>query len=368
MILEVGNGKPSGEVVDLGDVALLPRLLNAHTHLEFSDHQKPVGYPGIAFSEWLKLVISTRVAGSPDQKSKAILAGSQELWNTGTVLAAEITTPPVNHGSLSGEVELASFAEVLGLHPSRFAERLTACEEHVSHHPLSGFSPHAPYSISSRGLELVFEHAAKTSKPIAMHVAESTEERELLTTGKGPMADFLNEMGLNAADHFPWHERPFERLIHRFSGLNHVFLVHGNDLNETEIQQLANYPQITVVYCPRTHHFFRFATHPIKRLVDAGVRVVLGTDSRASNPDLDLWKEVQFVLQHHQEIEPNQVIAMGTRMPAEAFRLAFGIKRPWGALSTGFSAQMGMVRTSADNHDQLFRDLSSNGYQNFQLS
>lgn len=367
-ITEVGVGKPSGEVIDLGEVALLPRLINSHTHLEFSDQQTPVGQAGIAFPEWLKLVISTRGSANPVRTSEAIQKGVKELWDTGTVLAAEIATPPVDNIASSQELVIATFAEVLGLHDGRLQERLTAGLEHVIGHSMTGFSPHAPYSISRAGLDLVFKKSIEMRKPIAMHVAESPEERELLVTGKGSLADFLTEMGLPVNDFFPWDQSPFVSLIQRFADLPHTFLIHGNDLDAIEIKELARYPQITVVYCPRTHDFFRFPTHPLERLLKAGVRVALGTDSRVSNPDLSLWREIQFVLNHHQQIEPLQVLGMGTTMPAEAFRLAFSREIKSGQLSPGYKAEIGFVETSADNPDQLFSDLSHNDYQNLLLT
>ena len=200
-----------------------------------------------------------------------------------------------------------------------------------------------------------------------MHVAESPEERELLLTGGGKLAEMLESLGLTIRAHFPWSREPFVDLFESFAKLPNTFLVHGNDLTDTEILSLAKCPQITVVYCPRTHHFFRFAKHPVQKMLRAGIRVVLGTDSRASNPDLNLWREIQFLLSHRQEIDPETVLKMGSLFPAEAFRLAFPKLAAMGSLQPGHVAQMGWVTTSAKDLDQLYRDLSVNDYQNLQL-
>ena len=366
-ITEVGSGKPSGDVLDLGDVALLPRLINSHTHLEFSDCKSPIGYPGIAFSEWIKLVIASRFASDPSQKVNNITLGSNELWNTGTVLAAEIATPPFDYTQVKSASEIITFAEVLGIEASRFEERLASATDHLEHHGVGGFSPHSPYSLSIEALGSVLEQAKAIGKPVAMHLAESPDERELLSTGRGQLSDLLKSMGLQPARHFPWSVNPFEHVIHLFSKLPQALLVHGNDLIDSEIEYLSHFSNISVVFCPRTHHFFGFSNHPVEKMLRAGIRVVLGTDSRASNPDLNLWHEVQFVLNHYQQIEPSKVLEMATLVPAGIFRGLLTRQDDLGQLAAGFSAQMGAVATSSDNVGQLYDDLSCNSYQNVVL-
>ncbi len=122
----------------------------------------------------------------------------------------------------------------------------------------------------------------------------------------------LRSLGVWRDDLFPWGDDPFGLLIDRLSNAPRVLLVHGNDLNDAEIHCLQNHPNITVVYCPRTHDFFEYDKHPVDRMLAAGIPVALGTDSRASNPDLNLWREVQFLLQHRSDLAPDEVIRMAT--------------------------------------------------------
>ena len=363
-IVELGSGDVPRDAIDLGDVAILPRLVNAHTHLEFSDLERPVGAPGIAFTDWIKLVIKTRLTASPEAKGRSVLRGAEELWESGTVLAGDIATPPQSYAQLSSELDLISFAEVLGLQDERFRERFEVGSEHCEVHPLSGLSPHAPYSISLGSLEKVIQYASSLRRPIAMHVAESPEERELLSCGSGPMVEMLETIGISTHRHFPWSANPFDQLIQMLGTLSTVFLVHGNDFQRREIEQLAEYKNITVVYCPRTHSFFNFPKHPVTEMQSHGVRVVLGTDSRASNPDLNLWNEVRFLLCERQDIDASQVLKMATLLPAEAMVNAFPQIGPCGAIARGYRASLGMVSTTATTQDQLYRDLSLNEYRN----
>ncbi|MCH1496590.1 MAG: amidohydrolase family protein [Rubripirellula sp.] len=367
-IHEVGSGRPPSDAVDLGDVALLPRLVNAHTHLEFSDLKHPVGTRGIRFTDWIKLVIEQRLTADPEVKDRSIFGGVKELWDSGTIVAGEITTPPQSYAHLSSELDIISFAEILGLQDERFSERFEVGSKHCEMHPLAGLSPHAPYSISSQALEKVLQHARLLRRPVAMHVAESPEERELLSSGDGPMADFLETIGIITKPHFPWSTEPFDHLIQMLGKLPAAFLIHGNDLQQSEIEKLAKHKQITVVYCPRTHDFFDFPMHPVNAMHHQGVRVVLGTDSRASNPDLNLWNEVRFLLNVRQDIEASQVLKMATLLPAEALANAFPQLAPCGAIAAGFRDRLGLVSTTAVTQEQLYRDLSSNDYRNLQLN
>ena len=97
-------------------------------------------------------------------------------------------------------------------------------------------------------------------------------------------------------------------------------------------------------------------------MVNAGIRVALGTDSRASNPDLNLWKEVQYLLNHRQEIPPEEILAMATSVPADAFQRACPSLRPSGQLRAGFRSDFGVVETHATESEQLWRDLSTHPY------
>ncbi|MEC7408424.1 MAG: amidohydrolase family protein [Planctomycetota bacterium] len=361
-IQEIGSGEPPADAVDLGDVAILPRLINSHTHLEFSDHESPVGSPGVSFSEWIKLVIASRRLSNPDSLLSSLTSGLNELWETGTVLAGDIATPPLHYPAWKDQPDLVSFAEVLGLQSDRFKDRFQAAIEHADRLEKGAYSPHAPYSISRDGFEKVIEQALVKNRPVAMHIAESPEERELLTSGTGPLAELLDTMNLAPLEHYPWRGEPFRVLIDGLGQLDSGFLIHGNDLTADEIEYLTRYPQLTVVYCPRTHDFFRFAKHPVDKMVKAGIRVALGTDSRASNPDLNLWKEVQYLLNHRQEIPPEEILAMATSVPADAFQRAWPSLRPSGQLRAGFRSDFGVVETYATESEQLWRDLSTHPY------
>lgn len=356
------SGAPPVDAEDLGDVAVLPHLVNAHTHLEFSALEQPIGEPGISLASWIGLVMASRSAADQANKQQAIELGLQELWATGTAIAGEIMTPPAVYPRSQSVPELTTFAEILGLTSERGRERLSAAEAHLMDHQAGACSPHAPYSVSPELLEAAVRLAVRFQRSLAMHVAESPEERELLVNGSGPLAEVLKSLGVWRDGLFPWGADPFRQLVDRLAKSKAVLLVHGNQLNASETEHLAGFGHVTVVFCPRTHHFFRFGTHPVADMLRCGVRVALGTDSRASNPDLNLWKEVQFLLTHRTDLDPADVLRMATWNGAVALGFA-----GQGAIQPGSCGRLGVVRTAALTVDQLYRDFCDHDYQPIDL-
>lgn len=356
-ITEVAAGRPPADSQDLGDVAILPRLVNAHTHLEFSSLNLPVGEAGISLADWIGLVVQSRIEMDPTSKQRAIKKGLDELWLTGTILAGEIMTPPCQYPAGREIPSLVPFAEVLGLDPLRAEERMTAAAEHLRSVEPAGCSPHAPYSITPADMNATIDLANQFDRPVAMHVAESPEERELLSNASGPLAHALRSLGVWRDGLFPWGSDAFEQIIESLARAKSGLLIHGNQLNLRELDHLAGRNQLTVVYCPRTHHFFQFDRHPVNEMLKRGIRVALGTDSRASNPDLDLWREVQFLLIHRSDLNPADVIRMSTQHGAQALG-----HHVLGVIQKDCLAQLGFVRTEAKTIDQVYHDLAVGEY------
>jgi cytosine/adenosine deaminase-related metal-dependent hydrolase len=164
-----------------------------------------------------------------------------------------------------------------------------------------------------------------------MHLAESREELELLRDGAGPFQELLDERSMWDSGAIPHGSRPLDYL-QLLARAPQSLVVHGNYLDDEERGFLAASRQrMSLVYCPRTHAYFGHVPYPLAETLAAGVRVVLGTDSRASNPDLDLWAEMQFAAKAHPKVTPADVLQMGTLASAEALGCADNV----GSLSAG---------------------------------
>jgi cytosine/adenosine deaminase-related metal-dependent hydrolase len=187
-----------------------------------------------------------------------------------------------------------------------------------------------------------------------MHVAESREELELLRAHSGPLVEVLKSLGAWHPDVLPLGLRPLDYLRLLATG-HRSLLTHGNYLARDEIEFLAAHrDRMSLVYCPRTHAYFGHEPYPLAEALAAGVRVAIGTDSRASNPDLRLLEELRHIARHHPSVSPDSILRMGTLAGAEALGLADHL----GSITPGKRAALAIIPLSAGGADahEFLRD------------
>jgi len=355
-IVGVGEKPPSKlAAIDLGDVALFPGLVNAHTHLEFSDLSEPLGQPGMRLCDWVRHVIASRKRTSRDS-TQAIRQGIVESIRQGVTSLGEIATAPLSAYRGTELSHLVAFQEVIGFSSARKDSILADVRRQFAKPeapPLQagegdlhrGLSPHAPYTVHPKLVAELVGCACQWQVPIAMHLAESPEELELLARGTGPFRDLLEDRGMWDAGAIPPHTKPLDYL-QQLALAPRSLIIHGNYLSGDEIAFLAERrKRMTLVYCPRTHSYFEHPPYPLREMISAGIRVALGTDSRASNPDLSLLGEMRHVAQHHPQVTPAEIFAMGTIAGATSLGLSESI----GSLTPGKFADMIAVPCGATN-------------------
>jgi cytosine/adenosine deaminase-related metal-dependent hydrolase len=298
-------------------VAFLPRLINAHTHLEFSSLPEPC-QPASPFTKWVESVMACRQNQSGNSAS-AIQAGITESLNHGTSAIGEISTtdePPPD-----AALPVLRFRELIGLSPDRIDQQLQIAAQHLhSSASLVGLSPHAPYSVHPDLFESLVQLAGQAELPLTMHLAETTDEIQLLQDGTGRFVDFLSKLGLWRPDIFS-PGSTIQWYLERLASLPHALAVHGNYLSRGELNYLCQQPHVGLAYCPRTHHYFGHQPHPWKQLVQSGATVVIGTDSRASNPDLSVWRELQFLARLNNTLPWSQLLCLATTNAARILNL-----------------------------------------------
>jgi cytosine/adenosine deaminase-related metal-dependent hydrolase len=182
--------------------------------------------------------------------------------------------------------------------------------------------------------------ACNRNLPVAMHIAESREELELLRDGTGPFQQLLEERSMWDDGAIPRGSRPLDYL-RMLAEAPRALVIHGNYLDDEELAFLAaNSERMSLIHCPRTHSYFFHPPFPLPRLSAKGVRVALGTDSRASNPDLDLLGEMRHVARLHPQLDPQDILRMGTLNGA----LALGRENEVGRIAPGMLANLVAIR------------------------
>jgi cytosine/adenosine deaminase-related metal-dependent hydrolase len=341
-----------GTVVDHGEATLLPGLVNAHTHLEFSRLTTPLGAQGIAFHDWVHLVIAHRMSADFDAAA-AVALGLRQSLAAGVTTIGDITTvdpfaffvDPPSAGCV------VSFYELIGVAPdlARLDEFLALSDGPTIRR---GISPHAPYSLSPDVVTTAAARSAARRVPLTFHLAETREELQLLRDGTGPLVDSLRVLGFWADGAIPKAMRPLDYL-RMLEPAHRSLLAHGNYFTAEEIAFLAAHAErMTVVYCPRTHAFFAHDPHPLPKLLAAGARVAVGTDGRCSNPDLNLLDDLRLIARTQPQLSPARIVRLGTLDGARAL----GLDDEIGSLTVGKRADLVALATPsaiADPHEAI---------------
>lgn len=360
--------RPDVPVREHFDCAVLPGLINAHTHLEFSHRTSPFGSPGQPFVSWLAQVIASRRAErdlvTAEERHARWQAGYQELQRCGTCWAADIVTSETyrmvgaNYPDGNLPVRCVIFRELLGLASHHWPRLSEVARDHADWPGWNewlqpGWSPHAPYTVSFEFLQHLVQRAADAKLPLAMHLAESAEECQLLATGAGPLRDLLESVDAWNQAAFGAPRAPADYLS-LLAKAPRVLVIHGNYLQPSDWQLLAdNRDHMSLVFCPRTHAFFAHAEYPLADLLKLGVRVVLGTDSRATNPDLNVFEEMRFVAARFPAVEPSSIVRMASLWAAEAL----GCDEQFGSIVPGKRASLTLVRLPHPGCNDPFESL-----------
>jgi cytosine/adenosine deaminase-related metal-dependent hydrolase len=359
-VVALGTGAPPGGLgpppIDVGDQGIvIPGLVNAHTHLEFSDLDRPLdaagGLPG-----WIERLIALRrgrsLTEADDTGGAALRRGLEESASHGVTAVGEIATRVPAGGYPGSGPRVRVFREALGLSPAaaagagrgaiRDVQRLLAVGA------AAGMSPHAPYSVAAPLATMLVAAARDCGVPLAMHVAESEAEAELLGTATGPFRELFERLGVWPPAIGP-SLLPAADWISRLARGPRGIVVHGTFLGrdaDAWARLVRHRDRLCVAVCPRTNLALSGTLPPIGDFRAAGVRVTIGTDSRASSPDLSVLAECRTL------------VSAGLASPAEALRMAtvdaawaLGFERSCGLLAPGRPADLAVLATNASVTD-----------------
>jgi cytosine/adenosine deaminase-related metal-dependent hydrolase len=329
---------------------ILPGLVNAHTHLELS-WMKDDPPTGGDYTTWLGDLLRKREAADMKAARAAAETALRQMAERGTVALADVANetwiaPLIARSGLHAIV----FHELYGL---RAADAETTIEKAASHLESWGadsdvaeagkrlqiaLSPHAPHTTSTPLLRALAGRAAACNEPLSIHVAESEAEVALLRDGSGPLGDLYRELGFLDDQWQPPGASPVGYL-HRMGILSpRTLAVHCVRLDQQD-HSLLQAGRVTVVTCPRSNERLGVGTAPIPKLLKQGVPVALGTDSLASNPDLDMFSEMAALVDTHEGLYPAPVLRMATLNGAHAL----GMDDRLGSIEVGKLAALVVV-------------------------
>ncbi|MBS1818701.1 MAG: amidohydrolase family protein [Acidobacteria bacterium] len=344
-ITAVGGGEPSpvsGE--DLGQVALMPGLVNAHTHLELSYLRGQVPQ-ATAFVDWIRHVVGAR-RQRPDPGSPEIMdglrAGIGEAVRSGTALVGDISNTLVTFDALADSpLGGVVFYELLRFNApdpqgivAEACERLRALGTRGD--VTASLAAHAPYSVAP-ALFASIRHAMdeRPGVPYSVHLSESRDEVEFIATGHGEWRRFLEDVGAWDPAFTPPAVSPVAYLGAAGFLDSRLLAVHGVQMTRDDLARLAA-RETTLVTCPRSNVYTGAGTPPVSAFFESGVRVAVGTDSLASTPDLNLFSELAALRAIAPGVPARRIIESGTINGA----MALGLDASFGTLEAGKRARV----------------------------
>ena len=333
---------PGARALEFPHARLLPGLVNTHTHLELTHL---IGKnTEREFAGWIRGLRVLKDATSPDEFSRSAEQGVRDAWAAGVTCVADT-------GSTGAPLEALArlggrgiyYQEVFGPDPAKCAasmEELRRALDRLSPFAASlltlGVSPHAPYTVSEPLYRAVAELARSEGWPVAMHLAESPAETELVRDGAGSFAEALRARG------FPITPRgcsPVEYLVQLgvVQRGTACLCIHCVQVDQQDVELLCH-AGASIAHCPRSNRAHGHGAAPLAAFRRAGLRVGLGTDSVVSVGDSSLLAEAAAA-----GLDGEDALRMLTIEGARAL----GLEGEIGSLEVGKQADLAVFPSTA---------------------
>jgi cytosine/adenosine deaminase-related metal-dependent hydrolase len=342
-IIEVGkfsDRADTDEIADLGDHILLPGLINAHCHLDYTCLHGKIS-PSQSFADWIRAINAKKAKLSAEDYIASINQGFAEAKQFGTTTIANLTAFPELIAQVQEPIRTWWFAELIDVrqrlqnstalssHVSRRNEIVDRALESLKITDRVGLAPHTPFTASANLYRCCADIAERDNFLLTTHLAESREEMQMFRDANGPLYEFLKEIGRDMSD--CGRTTPLQAFVRTLQpsrrdpsvragpaeslGMPWI-IAHLNELTESDFDLLAKIPQkFSIVHCPRSHAYFGHSDFQFERLSELGFNICLGTDSLASNDDLSLFAEMR-TFHNRFRVQPQKVLEMVTINPA----------------------------------------------------
>src|SRR2546421_3112363 len=305
-----------GEVLDLGEKILLPGLINAHCHLDYTVLRGKIG-PQPSFADWIRAINTEKAKLSEKDYIDSIRDGFSEALHFGTTTIANLTAFPKLIAALEEPIRTWWFGELIDVRsPEKANEIVDEAVGYLKSAKRWGLAPHAPFTASLRLYSRCEEIARTENVLLTTHLAESRDETQMFRDASGAAFDFLKSLDRSMED--CGGETPVSRFLRTRAVNDRWIIAHLNELHDDDFEVLRDAPKFHVAHCPRSHSFFEHAPFALERLRSSGLNICLGTDSLASNSDLSLFAEMRELLRKNAGFSPRHVVEMATLNGAAA--------------------------------------------------
>jgi cytosine/adenosine deaminase-related metal-dependent hydrolase len=352
----------AGEGVEQVEGILCPGFVNAHCHIELS-HLKNKIPQHTGLVNFVQTVMTQRGAAE-EQKQEAMRAAEEELYSSGTVAIGDIcNTADSVFLKKNSKIYWHNFIEISGFVNAGAEKRFDAAVETLKFFEaqlssvilptaqagchLSSLSPHAPYSVSQKLFNLINDATAE--QLISIHNQESPAENDLYKNKSGDFLSLYKNFGIDISTFEPTGKSSFQSWLPYFTKNQKIISVHNTftDLKDFHLSSvICHLSSLSFCLCPNANFYIENTLPPIKMLMENNCRIVLGTDSYASNTQLNIFEEIKTIQKHFPEIPLQTILQWATLNGATAL----GIENIYGSFEKGKKPGVLIIN---ENHSSL---------------
>ncbi|HEY6071061.1 MAG TPA: amidohydrolase family protein, partial [Chthoniobacterales bacterium] len=329
-IVDVGRfddikSRNAGNIVDLGEQALLPGLINAHCHLDYTCLRGKISRQK-SFTDWIRAINAEKSDLSPEDFLASINDGFEEAKRFGTTTIANLSAFPELISQVQPPIRTCWFAELIDIRaPERVNELVNSAVESLGRArppgASRGLAPHALFTGSKKLFRKCENISRRANILLTTHLAESRQEMEMFRDASGPLYEFIKAIGRPMDD--CGNETPLGLFLGALDNrtLPRWIVAHLNELTEKDFEALErSNSKFHVVHCPRSHNYFGHSPFAFENLRSFGFNICLGTDSLASNESLSLFAEMRAFQKKFPSVSAKEIFQMVTVNPARALR------------------------------------------------
>ncbi len=329
----------AGEGIEYFDGILCPGFVNAHCHIELS-HLKNKIPQHTGLVNFVQAVMKERIAGE-EEKYHAMQAAAEELYHGGTVAVGDIcnTTDSILTKQNS-QLHWHNFIEVSGfvaaVAQKRFDEATKIMEDFKTTLNFTentiALVPHAPYSVSAPLFGLL--NNASANKTVSIHNQECAAENELYVTKSGAFLELYKNFGIDISAFAPTGKRSLESWLPYFIRQQKIIMVHNTFTKKEDVLFAANHTgneNLFYCICPNANLYIENTLPDVEMMLQQNCNLVLGTDSYASNDQLNIYEEIKTIRNNFPTISLETVLQWATINGAKALE----IEKVVGSFETG---------------------------------
>jgi cytosine/adenosine deaminase-related metal-dependent hydrolase len=300
-LTEIVSRFPDSRVEDFGEAAILPGLVNAHSHLELTVMRGFLEPEESDFFAWLRKLTLARLAMTTEDLLVSATCGAIEAAGAGVTCVGDASSAAAQAMKALQTVGLRGivYQESFGPDPKMADENVAKLRDQISElRTLEdqlvrvGVSPHAPYTVSGPQLELISRLALDEQIPLMMHAAESQAEEWFMLSGQGVFAEGLRARGIE------WQAPKTSTIkyLKRHGVLEtRPLLAHCINVDDADLE-LIKQSDSGIAHCPKSNAKLGHGRAPLAEFIASGLKVGLGSDSVASNNTCDILEEARFAI------------------------------------------------------------------------